>query len=398
MASGIVRMSENRIAASSGKRASGCSVTSVASEASSRARESFRFRARRVVFGQIAPCLAHQPYRRVRRGLAEQRAEKYVVFEWHRGSVVAAARIRQAGARPHRQGQRGARAVLRFSAAARCCPSGTDRRRARTAGLHGSPRPPATGRGACRRPRRLSAPTSDSLPCPRARCRADRSRRRAVRSNPSRTGPTKPIASSTRSAFISNSEPGTSTIFIAPSRPCAIRRAPRRASRLCPFAAFETLGRDRPVARAAFLVRRRGPQLDRPIRPDERLVLLLGRLRQELELGDRLRALAIRRADAIRTRVAAADDDHVLAGGQDLLRHLVARDDAVLLRQELHREMDARESRPGTGRSRGASAPPVSTTASYSATSCLRRRHPCRRARPGGIRRPRPTSAPCGGR
>ena len=31
MASGTVRMSENRIAASSGKRASGCSVTSVAS-------------------------------------------------------------------------------------------------------------------------------------------------------------------------------------------------------------------------------------------------------------------------------------------------------------------------------------------------------------------------------
>ncbi len=32
IASGTVRMSENRIAASSGKRSSGCSVTSVASE------------------------------------------------------------------------------------------------------------------------------------------------------------------------------------------------------------------------------------------------------------------------------------------------------------------------------------------------------------------------------
>src|SRR5256885_9672475 len=59
-------------------------------------------------------------------------------------------------------------------------------------------------------------------------------------------------------------------------------------------AALEALGGNRPVALAAFLVRRRGAQLDRPVRPHQRLVLLFGRLRQELELRDRCGALAIR--------------------------------------------------------------------------------------------------------
>ena len=82
IASGTVRMSENRIAASSGKRASGCSVTSVASAGVLRERhEAAGLRARRVVLGQVAPGLAHQPDRRVRRGLAPQRAQERVVFE-----------------------------------------------------------------------------------------------------------------------------------------------------------------------------------------------------------------------------------------------------------------------------------------------------------------------------
>ncbi|ABA48089.1 hypothetical protein BURPS1710b_3715 [Burkholderia pseudomallei 1710b] len=110
--------------------------------------------------------------------------------------------------------------------------------------------------------------------------------------------------------------------------------------------AFETFRRHRPVALAAFLVRRRRAQLDRPVRPHERLVLRLGRLRQQLELRDVLRAVAVRRADAIRTRVAAADHDDVLALREQLIGQLVARVHAVLLRQELHREMDAGELAP----------------------------------------------------
>ena len=57
------------------------------------------------------------------------------------------------------------------------------------------------------------------------------------------------------------------------------------------------------------------------------------------------RALAVRRADAVGAGVAAADDDDVLAAGED--RHDVAErlvaDAPVLLGQELHGEMDAVE-------------------------------------------------------
>ncbi len=80
--------------------------------------------------------------------------------------------------------------------------------------FHGSPRPRATGRGAYRPPRRPCR-HSCSTPCrlrsPRAHCRARPCRRRNASSTPA-TGATKPIASSTRSAFISNSESGTSCI------------------------------------------------------------------------------------------------------------------------------------------------------------------------------------------
>ena len=47
-------------------------------------------------------------------------------------------------------------------------------------------------------------------------------------------------------------------------------------------------------------------------------------------------------AQAIRARVAAADDHHALAGGENLTRiERVAFATLVLLRQKLHREMDA---------------------------------------------------------
>ena len=44
------------------------------------------------------------------------------------------------------------------------------------------------------------------------------------------------------------------------------------------------------------------------------------RLRQQLELMDARRALAVRGAEAVGAGVAAADDDHVLALGADELR------------------------------------------------------------------------------
>src|SRR5215471_191159 len=60
-----------------------------------------------------------------------------------------------------------------------------------------------------------------------------------------------------------------------------------------PAVAAEFLGLHGPIALATFLVRRRGPQLHGPVRPDQRLVLVLRRLRQQLELRDRSRALAV---------------------------------------------------------------------------------------------------------
>src|SRR5207249_2794633 len=71
------------------------------------------------------------------------------------------------------------------------------------------------------------------------------------------------------------------------------------------------------LADAAFLLARGGAVLDRPERPAQPLVLLLRRLRKDLELGDRSRALAVGGADAVGPGVAAADDDDMLALGID---------------------------------------------------------------------------------
>jgi hypothetical protein len=118
-----------------------------------------------------------------------------------------------------------------------------------------------------------------------------------------------------------------------------------RSDQLLDFAvaALEALRRDRPIALTTLFMRRRRTELDRPVGPHERLVLLLGRLRQQFELRDRFRFLPIRRTDAVGAGVAAADHDHILAPGDDLTGNRIARDDLVLLREKFHREMDAGE-------------------------------------------------------
>src|SRR5205085_2489166 len=76
-------------------------------------------------------------------------------------------------------------------------------------------------------------------------------------------------------------------------------------SELAAFAE-ELLGRDRELALAALFMARRGAQLGRPVRPYQRLVLVVRRHRQQLELGDALRAMAVAGADAVAAGVAAA--------------------------------------------------------------------------------------------
>jgi hypothetical protein len=65
--------------------------------------------------------------------------------------------------------------------------------------------------------------------------------------------------------------------------------------------------------------------------------------------------LSNRRADAVRTGVTAADDDDVFAAREDLVGDRITGDDAVLLRQERHREVDAVEV---TSRHRQVARPP----------------------------------------
>src|SRR5262245_64679033 len=56
--------------------------------------------------------------------------------------------------------------------------------------------------------------------------------------------------------------------------------------------AEEAAGRHAEIARGALGLARRGAELERPMRPGQSLVLLLGRLGKDLELRDRHRALA----------------------------------------------------------------------------------------------------------
>src|SRR5208282_903422 len=77
----------------------------------------------------------------------------------------------------------------------------------------------------------------------------------------------------------------------------------------------------------------------------QELVLGLRRHRQDFELGHLEGALADGRADAVGTRVAAADHHDMFAAGEDRVvgAERLARDAPVLLRQEVHGEMNADE-------------------------------------------------------
>ena len=119
------------------------------------------------------------------------------------------------------------------------------------------------------------------------RCRACRARRPASLIMPSCTGPRKPMASSTRSALSTNSVPGIGWNLSSARAQCSALTTPFSPSK-------------RTVATAKSRTtpsswRRGGAHLHRPVRPGERLVLLLGRGGHDLDLGDRERALAVAR-------------------------------------------------------------------------------------------------------
>ena len=102
-------------------------------------------------------------------------------------------------------------------------------------------------------------------------------------------------------------------------------------------------GVEGPIAEAALLVGAFGAQLKGPERPGRARMALLGRHRHDLKLADGRSLLAVASAQTVGAGVAAADDHNALAGGENLAGDFIAGDPLVLLRQELHREVDALE-------------------------------------------------------
>ena len=111
--------------------------------------------------------------------------------------------------------------------------------------------------------------------------------------------------------------------------------------------ALEVGGGDGVDPIATLLVRGGDLVEHRERRPGLARVPLLARLRHDLQLSDGGRALTVGGAHAVRARVAAADDDDVLALGGDRGRHVVALLHLVGERQVLHREVDAVQLAPG---------------------------------------------------
>ena len=154
---------------------------------------------------------------------------------------------------------------------------------------------------------------------------------------PSCTGCTKPIASRTSSAAISNSLPGMAFILSSTCTQCSFFTQP--------FA---------PEKRVVITAKSRSA----PSSWLDEVRSLSGQFGQVSALfscsggAGRISKLVtdsapwrIDGADAVRAGVAAADDDDVLAGGEDRLGVVgrFAADPPVLLRQEIHGEMDALE-------------------------------------------------------
>ncbi len=103
------------------------------------------------------------------------------------------------------------------------------------------------------------------------------------------------------------------------------------------------------------------------------LVLMLGRAGMISSWVTDFAPCRERGADAVRAGVAAADHDDMLAAGQiSLAAPSGSEETRRFCAQEIHREMDAVELAGGIGRSRPASAPPVSATASYWASKFAR--------------------------
>src|ERR1019366_6728076 len=90
-----------------------------------------------------------------------------------------------------------------------------------------------------------------------------------------------------------------------------------------------------------------GAELQRPQRPGSAGGAVLRRHGHDFELMHVLRLLPVAGAQAVRARVATADDHDALARSEDLIRHCVPGIAFILLRQKLHGEVNSLEVAPG---------------------------------------------------
>ena len=86
-----------------------------------------------------------------------------------------------------------------------------------------------------------------------------------------------------------------------------------------------------------------GAQLQGPVRPCQGTVFFFGRLWHHFKLRDALGTMPVGRTHTIAARIAPANHDDVFAVSAQLVFELVARVDFVLLRQEFHRKVNARQ-------------------------------------------------------
>src|SRR5690606_20060459 len=109
--------------------------------------------------------------------------------------------------------------------------------------------------------------------------------------------------------------------------------------------ALELLGHDAELSLDTLFVGTRGAQHQGPEGPGRALRAFLRWQRHDFEVGHAQGALPVRGADAVAARIAATDDDDFLSASEDgdVIGDCVSRDALVLLGEEIHRIVNARE-------------------------------------------------------
>ena len=232
------------------------------------------------------------------------------------------------------------------------------------------------------------------------RCRAGRAPRPACSTMPGLRGPRKPMASSTRSALSSNSLPATSFMAMRPSAPFTqSTRTHSSAVDLAVLADARAWSAPRSRARQPSSCEDEVRILSGQSGQVSALFSLLRRLRHDLELGHRGGALAVARCRRSPSRCRRRRSPRHACPWRVSVPLGAARASSspatrlfCWVRKSMAKWMPA-SSRPGTSRSRGYSAPPVSATRVVALEQRLDRERGADLDAGAEARRPRPPSA-----